>query len=199
MAVPSPPLAGWCRSRCPMPGSAACCSTSDRATMTRASAIWGRGWQRNAGSAQGPFTGCPKLPALLNEIRGRTEQARQAQTPLGFEAEFVNFRGSATICRGILLPFTAASRSVDFLHAVVSWKQVARKRAVEAAPSGLGPYRPGHWVLPPVGAWAILSFGRMDRLEMARPWRISGRHPQHCAPSRPARWSILRGRGGNSP
>lgn len=50
--------------------------------------------------------------------------------PIGFEAEFVNQRGRTIMYRGILLPFTREGRMVDYVFAVISWKELAEPATV---------------------------------------------------------------------
>lgn len=46
------------------------------------------------------------------------------QAPIGFEAEFVNQRGSTILYRGILLPFSSDDHAIDF-NGVINWKELA--------------------------------------------------------------------------
>jgi hypothetical protein len=47
------------------------------------------------------------------------------QAPIGFEAEFVNQRGSTIMYRGILLPYSSDDDTIDFIYGVINWKEIA--------------------------------------------------------------------------
>jgi hypothetical protein len=47
------------------------------------------------------------------------------RAPIGFEAEFINARGNATLYRGILMPFSSDGATTDFLHGVINWRELA--------------------------------------------------------------------------
>jgi hypothetical protein len=47
------------------------------------------------------------------------------QAPIGFEAEFVNQRGSTILYRGILLPYSTDDEKIDFIYGVINWKELA--------------------------------------------------------------------------
>ncbi len=47
------------------------------------------------------------------------------RAPIGFEAEYVNQRGLATMYRGILMPFTSDGDTIDFIYGVINWKEVS--------------------------------------------------------------------------
>jgi hypothetical protein len=47
------------------------------------------------------------------------------QAPIGFEAEFVNQRGTSILYRGILLPFSSNDETIDFICGVINWKEIA--------------------------------------------------------------------------
>jgi hypothetical protein len=53
------------------------------------------------------------------------------QAPIGFEAEFVNQRGSTILYRGILLPFAEADDKIDFIYGVINWKQLADQETTD--------------------------------------------------------------------
>ncbi len=45
--------------------------------------------------------------------------------PIGFEAEYINARGLATMYRGILMPFSSSTDEIDFIYGVINWKEIA--------------------------------------------------------------------------
>lgn len=63
--------------------------------------------------------------SLLARLTGHCDQILADQAPAGFEAEFVNARGRTTLYRGILLPYSSDGLMIDFVHGVVSWKELA--------------------------------------------------------------------------
>lgn len=67
------------------------------------------------------------IPAhsLLARLTAHCDQILTDQAPAGFEAEFVNERGHTILYRGILLPYSSDGLMIDFVHGVVSWKEVA--------------------------------------------------------------------------
>ncbi|WP_294237873.1 hypothetical protein [uncultured Sphingomonas sp.] len=63
--------------------------------------------------------------SLLARLTLHCDQILGRQAPAGFEAEFVNGRGHTTLYRAILLPYSSDGLMIDFVHGVVSWKEVA--------------------------------------------------------------------------
>ncbi|NML95323.1 hypothetical protein [Novosphingobium olei] len=63
--------------------------------------------------------------SLLSRITDHYLQIIANQAPIGFEAEFVNQRGSTILYRGILLPFTSNGTSIDYIYGAINWKEVA--------------------------------------------------------------------------
>jgi len=63
--------------------------------------------------------------SLLSRITDHYMQIIANQAPIGFEAEFVNQRGSTIMYRGILLPFSSDNDTIDFIYGVINWKEVA--------------------------------------------------------------------------
>ncbi len=63
--------------------------------------------------------------SLLSRITDHYMQILANQAPIGFEAEFVNQRGSAILYRGILLPFSSDDETIDFIYGVINWKEMA--------------------------------------------------------------------------
>ena len=97
--------------------------------------------------------------SLLSRITDHYMQILANQAPIGFEAEFVNQRGSTILYRGILLPFSSDNETIDFIHGVINWKEMADQattdelllemdQALEPAPGSPTPM-PG-----PVTEWA---------------------------------------------
>ena len=63
--------------------------------------------------------------SLLSRITDHYMQILANQAPIGFEAEFVNQRGSTILYRGILLPFSSDDQAIDFIYGVINWKELA--------------------------------------------------------------------------
>ncbi|MFN6934307.1 MAG: hypothetical protein ACK4NZ_04055 [Tsuneonella sp.] len=63
--------------------------------------------------------------SLLTRITDHYMQILANQAPIGFEAEFVNQRGSTILYRGILLPFSSDDDTIDFIYGVINWKEMA--------------------------------------------------------------------------
>src|SRR6476469_5749961 len=63
--------------------------------------------------------------SLLSRITDHYMQILANQAPIGFEAEFVNQRGSTILYRGILLPFSSDDDTIDFIYGVINWKEMA--------------------------------------------------------------------------
>ncbi len=63
--------------------------------------------------------------SLLSRITDHYMQILANQAPIGFEAEFVNQRGSTILYRGILLPFSSDDETIDFIYGVINWKEMA--------------------------------------------------------------------------
>jgi hypothetical protein len=66
--------------------------------------------------------------SLLSRITDHYMQILANQAPIGFEAEFVNQRGSTILYRGILLPFSSDDENIDFIYGVINWKELADQR-----------------------------------------------------------------------
>jgi len=86
--------------------------------------------------------------SLLSRITDHYMQILANQAPIGFEAEFVNQRGSTILYRGILLPFSSDDEAIDFIYGVINWKELADQhtsdelllqvdQALEAKPENL--------------------------------------------------------------
>ena len=63
--------------------------------------------------------------SLLSRITDHYMQILANQAPIGFEAEFVNQRGTTILYRGILLPYSSDDDTIDFIYGVINWKQMA--------------------------------------------------------------------------
>jgi len=77
--------------------------------------------------ATGPIRTLTDVPprSLLSRITDHYMQILANEAPIGFEAEFVNQRGSSILYRGILLPFSSDGETIDFIYGVINWKEMA--------------------------------------------------------------------------
>ena len=70
--------------------------------------------------------------SLLSRITDHYMQIIANQAPIGFEAEFVNERGNTALYRGILLPYSSDTETIDFIYGVINWKEVADRSTADA-------------------------------------------------------------------
>lgn len=63
--------------------------------------------------------------SLLSRLTDHYLQIIANKAPIGFEAEFTSHRGQPSMYRGILMPFSSDSDSIDFVYGVINWKEVA--------------------------------------------------------------------------
>lgn len=84
--------------------------------------------QAEAGLTQNDLA-LSQVPArsLISRLTDRCAQVITSGGALGFEAEFVNHRGTETLYRGLLLPFSQDGRAVDYVYGVINWKDVDRQ------------------------------------------------------------------------
>ncbi|MEM9085695.1 MAG: hypothetical protein AAGB23_07200 [Pseudomonadota bacterium] len=77
--------------------------------------------------APGPIDRLSDVPprSLLSRITDHYLQIMANEAPIGFEAEFVNQRGTSILYRGILLPFSSDDETIDFIYGVINWKEMA--------------------------------------------------------------------------
>ncbi|MGC6399049.1 hypothetical protein ACNI3Q_00540 [Sphingomonas sp. FW199] len=62
--------------------------------------------------------------SLLSRLTDHYLQIIANRAPIGFEAEFVSHRGLNTLYRGILMPFSSGSDSIDYIYGVINWKEM---------------------------------------------------------------------------
>lgn len=70
--------------------------------------------------------------SLLSQVADNYLKILAEQAPTGFEAEFVNSNGATVLYRGILLPYSSDSDTIDFVYAVINWKEVADSGTADA-------------------------------------------------------------------
>jgi hypothetical protein len=63
--------------------------------------------------------------SLLSRITDHYMQIIANRAPIGFEAEFINDRGTNIMYRGILLPYSSDDDTIDFIYGVINWKEAA--------------------------------------------------------------------------
>ena len=64
--------------------------------------------------------------SLLSRLTDHYLQIIANRAPVGFEAEFVNQRGSTVCYRGIMMPFSSDGDTIDFIYGVINWKDVGQ-------------------------------------------------------------------------
>lgn len=69
--------------------------------------------------------------SLLSRITDHYMQILANQSPIGFEAEFVNVSGATILYRGILLPFSSDDETIDFIYGVINWKEMADSKSAD--------------------------------------------------------------------
>lgn len=71
--------------------------------------------------------------SLLARLCGHYQTVLVNRAPTGFEAEFTGLRGATVLYRGILLPFSSDDTTIDFVLAVINWKEVAEAQTAMTA------------------------------------------------------------------
>ncbi len=61
--------------------------------------------------------------SLLARLDAHYETVLLNRAPTGFEAAFTGLRGAMVLYRGILLPFSSDDATIDFVLAVMNWKE----------------------------------------------------------------------------
>ena len=69
--------------------------------------------------------------SLLSRITDHYMQILANQSPIGFEAEFVNAAGATILYRGILLPFSSDDAQIDHIYGVINWKEMADSQTAD--------------------------------------------------------------------
>ena len=70
--------------------------------------------------------------SLLAKVADNYLRVVSAQGPVNFEAEARNARGRRVAYRGVLLPYSSDHDTIDFVYAVVNWKEVADAQTADA-------------------------------------------------------------------
>ncbi|MBX7528162.1 hypothetical protein [Qipengyuania vesicularis] len=70
--------------------------------------------------------------SLLSEIAKNYLKVVAAQAPVAFEAESAYVHRKSVAYRGILLPYSSDNETIDFVFAVVNWKDLADAATAEA-------------------------------------------------------------------
>jgi hypothetical protein len=93
--------------------------------------------------------------SLLSRLTDHYLQIIANRAPIGFEAEFVNDRGTTIMYRGILLPFSSDDDTIDFIMGVINWKEaLAVDKAEELNLSVEQALRTAAPLTAPVPVWA---------------------------------------------
>ncbi|MCA0978851.1 hypothetical protein LCM19_10795 [Qipengyuania flava] len=70
--------------------------------------------------------------SLLAKVADNYLRVVSAQGPVNFEAEARNARGRRVAYRGVLLPYSSDYDTIDFVYAVVNWKEIADAATADA-------------------------------------------------------------------
>ena len=106
---------------------------------------------RDEGGLTGDIQTIADVPprSVLSRLTDHYLEILANRAPIGFEAEYVSYRGLPTMYRGILMPFTSNGDEIDFIYGVINWKDVVEvdigddvRRAVEHALSEPAPAAP---------------------------------------------------------
>ena len=80
--------------------------------------------------------------SLLARLAEHYQTVLVNRAPTGFEAEFAGLRGATLLYRGILLPFSSDDAAIDFVLAVINWKELPNAQA-ERQPAEVEEQSPG--------------------------------------------------------
>ncbi|MBB4640757.1 PAS domain-containing protein [Rhizorhapis suberifaciens] len=69
--------------------------------------------------------------SLLSRLTDHYLQIIANGAPIGFEAEFLNQRGTEILYRGILMPFSSDDDTIDFIYGVINWKEMADRNLTD--------------------------------------------------------------------
>ncbi|MEW9854884.1 hypothetical protein [Novosphingobium sp. M1R2S20] len=96
--------------------------------------------------------------SLLSRITDHYMQILANEAPIGFEAEFVNWRGATIAYRGILLPFSSKDEGIDHIFGVINWKELAEAQVSDELQlqmeQSLEPLSPRRHERQPLTGWA---------------------------------------------
>lgn len=92
--------------------------------------------------------------SLLSRLTDHYLQIIANSAPIGFEAEYVNRRGDATLYRGILMPLSSDGETIDFIYGVINWKELADSRTTGEIASAVDRIAPARPVAVESPAWA---------------------------------------------
>jgi hypothetical protein len=104
-----------------------------------------------------------RLPAaaggtLVSQSADHAAKMLERRAPVQFSSEFTCPDGSAILCRGILMPLGYDPPAIDFIHAVINWKQAAgaamTARLIDEVGGLSGPDRGGAFDSSP-DPWAV--------------------------------------------
>jgi hypothetical protein len=66
----------------------------------------------------------PACRSLLPRLAGQCHRIISNRRPIGFEGEFGGLRSGMTLCRGVLLPFSAREDRVEYIYGVINWVEL---------------------------------------------------------------------------
>ena len=76
----------------------------------------------------------PEIPqdSVLSRIVDRYLDVVTAKGPVSFEAEALNAKSTPVAFRGVLLPYSSDLDTIDFVYAVINWKELADAATADA-------------------------------------------------------------------
>ncbi|MBV1917319.1 MAG: hypothetical protein KUG65_04570, partial [Sphingomonadaceae bacterium] len=129
--------------------------------------------------------------SLLSRITDHYLQIIANQAPIGFEAEFVNQRGTTILYRGILLPFSSDNDTIDFIYGIINWKELADQQTADELlleiDQALEPHFERETEQLPMTDWADGPAEDMNVLDLDAEQETSGQYASLQAPSFTAR------------
>jgi hypothetical protein len=126
--------------------------------------------RHECGFDQDPET-VSEVPArsLLSRLTDHYLQIIANKAPVGFEAEFVNTRGTETMYRGILMPLSSDGDTIDFIYGVINWKEAVSGGQAEALASEIAEAMANPMPRPTVPVWADGPSQAPSRIPASRP------------------------------
>ena len=81
-----------------------------------------------------PIESVSEIPenSLLSQIAGHYLKVLAAQAPISFQAESINLSGRTVAFRGVMLPYSSDYDTIDFVFAVINWKELADAQIADA-------------------------------------------------------------------
>lgn len=81
-----------------------------------------------------PIESVSEIPegSVLSQVAGHYLKVLAAQAPISFQAESINLSGRTIAFRGVMLPYSSDYDTIDFVFAVINWKELADAQTADA-------------------------------------------------------------------